>query len=132
MSIYPCEYGHGDVGYAKNGQCLECCRSRARQARADDPDAHRLRKNEWQCMNLYGMTLDQRDALLASQGGGCKLCGRTDCHWGKGFQNVWHIDHVHGTKIVRGILCAACNILVGQIEKNLTLSQEAIKYLESF
>jgi hypothetical protein len=88
-----------------------------------------LTRTRSQLKQRYGITIEQRDEMLAEQGGCCKLCGRDDCHWGKGFQNVWHIDHVHGTRIVRGILCAACNMLVGQIEKNLTLSLEAIKYL---
>lgn len=88
---------------------------------------------ESQLFYRYGIkTLEERDALLESQGNACKLCRRTDCIWGKGFQDVWHIDHEHGTDIVRGILCAACNMLVGQIEKNLPISQAAIEYVKGF
>lgn len=120
---------HGETEGMKNGQCRECNRLRSMAFRDKDVEAARFRKNNNQCKRLYGMTLTERDQMLVDQGHACKMCGRTDCHWGKGFQDVWHIDHVHGTKIVRGILCAACNMLVGQIEKNLTLSLEVIKYL---
>lgn len=119
----PCLTGRGRTNVIRSERYEESKRYR-------DSHIAGIKDNKLRC--LYGITVAERDAILVSQDGGCKLCGRTDCHWGKGFQNVWHIDHVHGTKIVRGILCAACNMLVGQIEKNLTLSQEAIKYLESF
>jgi Recombination endonuclease VII len=114
-----CQQGHrlSEVGRHCDGQCAIC---RSEKKRND------------QNLTLYGKTTAEILAMLAAQGGRCKLCGRDDCHWGKGFQNVWHVDHVHGTKIVRGILCAACNMLVGQIEKNLTLSLEAIKYLSGW
>lgn len=98
--------------------------------REANPDVMYRTRTRSQLKQRYDMTIEQRDALLESQGNACKLCRRIDCKWGKGFQNVWHIDHVHGTKIVRGILCAACNMLVGQIEKKLSLSREALKYLE--
>jgi hypothetical protein len=132
-----CPHGHELTpanSYDNNGSvgCLICRHDYFDRHKAANREKMLTRKNEWQCKHLYGMTIAQRDALLESQGGGCKLCGRTDCHWGKGFQDVWHIDHVHGTKIVRGILCARCNMLVGQMEKNLMLTLEVIKYLKGF
>ena len=116
----------------KNGarRCRECARISCMTARFKNPERARWNKNNNQCIHLYGLTIRQRDELLLSQGEACKLCGRTNCKWGKGFQNVWHIDHIHGTKVVRGILCAACNMLVGQIEKNPILSQKIMCYLK--
>jgi hypothetical protein len=117
MTIYPCKYGHGNVGYSKGGQCVQCCRDRAAEARKRDPEAHRLRKNEWQSIKLYGLTIDGRNKLLASQGDACAICGRTGLTWGKGFNDVWHIDHEHGQEGThRGILCAACNLALGKLE----------------
>ena len=112
-------------------QTLEERRASQKRYRAANPDVMYRSRTRSQLKQRYDITIEQRDAMLAEQGNRCKLCGRDDCHWGKGFQNVWHIDHVHGTKIVRGILCAACNMLVGQIEKNITLAQEVLKYLRS-
>ena len=55
----------------------------------------------------YGLTLEAFDELLASQGGGCAICGKPD---------VDNVDHDHTTGQVRGILCLNCNIAIGQLE----------------
>ena len=52
----------------------------------------------------YGLTLDDFDVLLASQGGGCAICGKPEPD---------NVDHDHVTGRVRGILCWNCNIGVG-------------------
>ena len=61
-------------------------------------------------LKQYGLTLESFDELLASQGGGCLLCLRTDQHL--------HVDHDHQTGEVRGLLCTHCNAqIVGRIER---------------
>lgn len=64
----------------------------------------------------YGMTEAQYDALLASQGGGCALCGTTEVGSTQWKGGPWHIDHCHNTKKVRGILCQKCNVRIGAYE----------------
>jgi hypothetical protein len=84
------------------------------------------RKQEWQDRKLYGVI--DRNAILVAQGGGCAICERTDCHWGKGFMNVWHIDHdpaQPGT--YRGVLCGFCNTALGRLEGNI---DKVLAYLE--
>ncbi|WP_422399181.1 endonuclease domain-containing protein [Streptomyces netropsis] len=62
---------------------------------------------------MYGLSREQFDALLDSQGGGCAICGAAEAGYGR----RWHIDHDHGCcpseracgQCVRGILCLTCN-----------------------
>jgi hypothetical protein len=57
----------------------------------------------------YGLTLEAFDDLLASQGGGCAVCGRTDAD---------NVDHDHVTGRVRGILCFNCNVAIGHVAED--------------
>ena len=78
---------------------------------------------------LYGITHSEREALLASQGGACAICGRTGLKWGKGL-NVWHTDHDHKKKGThRGILCGRCNVVLGWAEPLLS---KIIAYLKKW
>jgi hypothetical protein len=52
-------------------------------------------------------------AIIAAQGGGCGICGRASQIDGRRL----HIDHCHDSRIVRGVLCSECNVLLGRIEK---------------
>ena len=68
----------------------------------------------------YGLTLEDFDAMLASQGGGCAICGRTDAD---------NVDHDHVTGRVRGILCFNCNVAIGHVANDEDRMAAAIGYL---
>jgi hypothetical protein len=72
----------------------------------------------------YGITLDEYDAMLAAQGGGCAICG------GKRRTNL-DVDHCHKTLLVRGLLCRQCNRrLLTAARDNPDVLRAAITYLE--
>ena len=73
----------------------------------------------------YGITIEQWEALLTSQGGRCAIC-RTDRPGGKG---AWHTDHCHATNKVRGLLCSECNIGLGKFSDSPERLEAAAKYL---
>ena len=56
-----------------------------------------------------------REHLLIEQEYKCKICLK-DLTNEKNTNR--HTDHSHKTKLVRGILCATCNITLGKIERN--------------
>lgn len=61
----------------------------------------------------YNMTPENFDALHARQGGVCALCGAAK---GDARGHRLSVDHDHDTLGVRGLLCGACNFLVGHAE----------------
>lgn len=102
--------------------------SRARnQATWHDARKEQERRNRygaWLRRN-YGITIEMYDAIYESQGGKCKICGTTKPRGRGGF----HVDHCHQTGIVRGLLCAACNMMLGLIKDNKETLMNAIEYL---
>lgn len=67
----------------------------------------------WQ---LYGLTLEQWDTMFEAQGRRCACCGATS----PGSKLGWHVDHVHGTKEIRGIVCLKCNQILGSLGDDAT------------
>lgn len=64
----------------------------------------------------YGLSLEEGRAIL---GQGCMICsGVATC-----------IDHIHGSKIVRGGLCASCNGGLGMFKDSVERLRSAIDYL---
>lgn len=72
----------------------------------------------------YGVTKDDKQKLLASQGGVCACCGGVDTT-----AHGWHTDHDHETGKVRGVLCHHCNVMLGQAGDSLDRLLEGIHYL---
>ena len=77
--------------------------------------------------NRYGITREQKYALLKQQGDRCSICktrnsGKFD----------WHTDHDHITNTVRGILCLNCNHLLGKAKDSLKILLAAAAYLIRF
>jgi hypothetical protein len=82
----------------------------------------------------YGITLDERDAMLAAQGGVCAICKSPD----PGNGREWCTDHDHACcpqksrscgKCIRGILCFGCNVMLGCAKDSESTLHNAIDYL---
>ena len=85
----------------------ERAREIARQSYHRDPSRAR---GKW-LKYRYGITLEDYDAMLVAQGGGCALCQR--------FPNEGRrlaVDHDHETGRIRGLLCNPCNVMLGWYE----------------
>jgi hypothetical protein len=70
------------------------------------------------------MTQEEFDAMLAAQGGVCKICGGPPV--GK---TRLSIDHDHQTNEVRGLLCDRCNVGLAQFQEKTDLLIRAAEYL---
>ena len=88
----------------------------------------------WYLKNLYDLTPEAFEAILAAQGGGCAVCGTTS-PTGQG--NTFHVDHDHSCcpggktcgKCVRGILCTRCNMALGLLDDDRTRIARLDAYL---
>lgn len=93
----------------------------------------REERREAKLRHMHGITTVEYDAMLAAQGGGCKMCGAVP-DTGKRFFPVDH-DHSccpgqrHCRDCIRGILCQDCNVLVGFVEHDR--HQDALAYLRA-
>lgn len=78
--------------------------------------------------NWYGITIEQYDAMIISQGNKCFICSDT-------FESDIKpcVDHKHhGNHSVRKILCSPCNLGLGGFKDNPDLLIKAAEYLRQF
>lgn len=75
----------------------------------------------------YGIGIADYDAMLAAQGGRCRICGTTDPKTKRG--EYFAVDHCHATGKVRGLLCVPCNLLIGYAQDDPERLRSAIQYL---
>jgi hypothetical protein len=118
----------------KNGGCpvdsIENVRDWLRRRRDLKAAAKGSTANDKTLKTKYGITTEQRNSLLATQGGQCRICAKpisfvdspkTAC-----------IDHCHALHRVRGILCYSCNIGLGQFQDDPKLLIKASEYIEQW
>ena len=70
------------------------------------------------------MTLEEYEAMLAEQEGGCAICGRPPTD-----EIALHVDHDHASGRVRGLLCFRCNNALGDFEESPVLLDAASEYV---
>ncbi len=73
----------------------------------------------------FGITADAVDRLLQAQGGGCAICGAAPARLAS-----MHVDHDHGTGVIRGILCINCNQGIGKFAEDADRLRRAAEYLD--
>tara|TARA_B100001250_G_C19601306_1_gene700751 strand:+ start:59 stop:481 length:423 start_codon:yes stop_codon:yes gene_type:complete len=83
----------------------------------------RMRRNG-NLLRAYGITADEYDVLLETQGNVCAICREYPYQHKK-----LAVDHDHATGRVRGILCENCNRGIGMFKDRPELLQSAIEYL---
>lgn len=74
----------------------------------------------------YNMTIDDYEALKASQENRCAICRVHESE----LKRALHIDHDHATGRVRGLVCFACNTGMGKLGDDPALLRKAADYLE--
>ena len=98
--------------------------------RKRDPEKHKAYHKEYREKNKdkrkngnllwkFGITLEEYQALFEAQGGVCKLCGEEETARKNHSEEkrMLAVDHDHNTGVVRGLLCARCNVNLGHYEK---------------
>lgn len=71
-------------------------------------------------LRKYGVSPDDRRAMLAAQGGRCPICNE---------KRKLVTDHDHVTGRVRALLCDRCNRLLGVVDDDPRLLAAAIDFL---
>jgi hypothetical protein len=107
--------------------CKTCYSALGDQWQHEHPEAAARHKRNHHLLLKYGITLSEADEILASQGGVCAVCGRA-IRDSRGFEP--HIDHDHGTGVIRGVLCFNCNAGLGAFGDDVGRLRAAVAYLE--
>lgn len=105
----------GGANTTKSTYCRSCIAAYAREKRLLDPEKYAARDRKARIKWLYGLSVEEVDAMLASQGYKCANvgCDQTPETQPKG---VLRIDHCHTTGKVRGLLCHQCNAALGLLK----------------
>jgi hypothetical protein len=77
----------------------------------------------------YGITQDEYESLLISQGGVCAICKQTNPAKGEQEPERLAVDHSHYSGTTRALLCQRCNKLLGLAEDSQELLFRAQCYL---
>ena len=116
--------------YKNHEKELERSRIKTQKTRDADPEKYNQYMRDyrdknpekvrwWWLKSKYGLSREQYEALLASQGGTCALCN----------SRKLVVDHDHETGKVRGLLCSKHNIGLGQFDDSAQELLKAVEYL---
>lgn len=102
--------------------------ARIRRQRHKDKlgDVYKRREYGYHLRKKYGITVEDYDAMLKSQGGQCAIC-RDAKIWKQKRSLV--VDHCHKTGKVRGLLCNQCNTAVGHLSDCKENAMRLFEYL---
>jgi Recombination endonuclease VII len=109
--------------YAEDKDYREAILARNRAFRVAHRDEINARaRPEKRLAQVYGLSPQDYDAMLAEQGGVCAICKtRPD--------KPLFVDHSHATGKVRGLLCRPCNFSLGFMRDDPRLTAAATEYL---
>lgn len=121
--------GSPEKGYRPS--CKLCVRKSSKNAKGDggyqrqymrlDRQVNPEKYRNLRLKRVYGITLDEFNALLLGQSGRCAICNDP--------MTNPHVDHSHATKRVRALLCSRCNVGLGQFLESPERLLAAIAYL---
>ena len=126
--------------YHRNGNvrtqrvCRVCSNAAGRAYHARDPGrrstqyrkyraAYKDRDRNQRLKRNYGITIEEYNNLLSSQGEVCAICKVTPNG------RALDVDHDHETGRIRGLLCMDCNVSLGRFKEDPDLLLTAMGYL---
>lgn len=100
--------------------------AKVREWTANNPERMKRLKVANNLKANYGLSIEEYEAMVESQGGVCAICGNPP---GKRRLNV---DHDHETGIIRALLCGHCNRGIGYFREDVEVMAKAIEYVRRF
>lgn len=102
--------------------CAQCCKDH----RKNNSQLYKKYKRTTHLRSCYGITPEQYNEMLLSQGAGCAICFSTN----PGSKENFSVDHCHKTNQIRGLLCDTCNRGIGLLKDDPEILQQASEYLK--
>lgn len=113
-----------------NSWCKQCCNDKSRAWRKNNPDKvkeqNSRRTREDRYLALYGITIEEYQETLEKQNFKCAICEKPAEENTKG---ILYVDHIAGTKQMRGLLCNLCNTAIGLMNHDTFILLNAVNYL---
>jgi len=98
----------------------------AKESAKDWAELERVKREireDGRLLRRYNITLEEYRQLDDVQCGCCAVCWEP--------HDRLHVDHCHATRKVRGLLCRACNTMLGRIEDSPWRAQEIAPRFEA-
>jgi hypothetical protein len=76
---------------------------------------------------LYGISFEEKQAMVIGQDRKCALCGDSFVS-----EKHTHLDHNHTTGQIRGVLCSSCNTGLGLFGESVEKLKKGIEYIERY
>jgi hypothetical protein len=106
-------------------KCPNCEKQRVIKCRELNPD----RAHDRGLKQRLDLPMGQYAVMLKKQKGVCAICLRPQRMDSK---RRLHLDHDHGTKKYRGLLCHGCNVSLGHFLHDIRILKRAILYLQKY
>ena len=109
--------------------CIGCTKERQKNRWDSRTPKKRL---EQHLKYKYSLTINELNEALEKQNGGCAICEEVlpDLLVYNNRRRGYAIDHNHETGKFRGILCLACNSMLGMARDSQLLLEKASAYLK--
>lgn len=105
-------------------ECKVC--NKLRKGAWHKTEAGKLSSANTKLKARFGIDLTTYKTMLENQSGRCLICECEVSYMG----HKLAVDHCHTTGKIRGLLCKACNLGLGNFKDNPNLLEKAIKYLK--
>lgn len=102
---------------------------RIRQKSKDKKLRSVMQRGKDKQMNKLKITVADYEKMVLEQKGCCAICDQPETQMRKGKPVAIAIDHCHDTGDIRGLLCHACNKMIGLAKDNPYILGRAINYL---
>lgn len=109
-----------------SSHCKVCDSKKNKAYHEKHKERRHLQHRAWRTKSKYGLTLEEYDEMLKSQGNLCAICGNLET-----IDRAMAVDHDHVTGLVRGILCSNCNNGLGRFKDDIKVLENAIEYLRN-
>lgn len=106
-----CKKTMGEEYFNKNAARYRGCDNRCKECAAKEVFDRRLRFQ-------FGISEDDYNRMLKKQKNLCFICRKPESVVHMGKTPRLSVDHCHKTNKVRGLLCYACNHLIGFLERH--------------